>query len=188
MPVNNNTNVNPNFMPNPNPNPNFPINPNFSPNPNSPPNPNFNPNFSPDFNGNANPNYGPEFNGNPNFDNDGETFFEIGSPLNPPQSRIKREIVFPDDETTNEIEDKIEEVGGGNSSVQAVETIDGRALKQTMQSVTKIDVGVQSQLVVAPGSTSVIYFDVTNLRNEPTYHTFNVQDEKRFLRSMEPRA
>ncbi|XP_070505975.1 uncharacterized protein [Chironomus tepperi] len=56
-----------------------------------------------------------------------------------------------------------------------------------MQSVTKIDVGAQSQLFVAPGSTSVIYFEVTNLRNEPTYHNFNVQDEKRFLRQMEPR-
>ena len=56
-----------------------------------------------------------------------------------------------------------------------------------MQSVTKIDVGPQSQLFVAPGSTSVIYFEVTNLRNEPTYHNFNVQDEKRFLRQMEPR-
>lgn len=101
-------------------------------------------------------------------------------------SRLKRQVKFPDDEATNveEIEDKVEEV---ESSVQDVDAIDGRALKQTIQSVTKIDVGVQSQLVVAPGSTSIIYFDVTNLRNEPTYHNFNVQDEKRYLRSMEPR-
>lgn len=67
------------------------------------------------------------------------------------------------------------------------EALDGRALKQMIQSVTKIDVGPQSQLFIAPGSTSVIYFEVTNLRNEPTYYTFNVQDEKRFLRQMEPR-
>jgi hypothetical protein len=71
--------------------------------------------------------------------------------------------------------------------VETITSADGRALKQMMQSVTKIDVGPQSQLFVAPGSTSVIYFEVTNLRNEPTYHNFNVQDEKRFLRQMEPR-
>ena len=65
--------------------------------------------------------------------------------------------------------------------------VDGRAMPQLIQSVTKIDVGPQSQLFVAPGSTSVVYFEVTNLRNEPTYHNFKVQDEKSFLRQMEPR-
>jgi len=68
-----------------------------------------------------------------------------------------------------------------------VESVEGKALKQTLQSVTKIDVGTQSQLLASPGSTVQLYFDVTNLRNEPTYHTFQVQDERRFLRQMEPR-
>lgn len=90
--------------------------------------------------------------------------------------------MFPDETTTVESEKKVEEFEGNS-----VDASEGRALKQTIQSVTKIDVGVQSQLLVTPGSTSIIYFDVTNLRNEPTYLSFNVQDEKRFLRSLEPR-
>lgn len=104
-------------------------------------------------------------------------------------SRIKRQVAFPNDETTSigEGEENVEEIGGDENSVQTLEAADGRALKQTIQSVTKIDVGVQSQLLVAPGSTSVIYFEVTNLRNEPTYHNLNVQDEKRFLRALDPR-
>jgi hypothetical protein len=112
----------------------------------------------------------------PNYDN--ETFYELG-----PSLRVKRGIAFPIDDKTEQ-EDKI---GEGENSVEVVGASDGRALKQTIQSVTKIDVGIQSQLLVAPGSTSIIYFDVTNLRNEPTYHNFNVQDEKRYLRAMEPR-
>ena len=100
-----------------------------------------------------------------------------------PNPRVKRQVAFPDDDATDE---RVEVIGDDENSVQ-VDVIEGRALAQTIQSVTKIDVGVQSQLFVAPGSTSILYFEVTNLRNEPTYHNFNVQDEKRFLRAMEPR-
>jgi hypothetical protein len=113
-----------------------------------------------------------------------ETFNEIGDPL----MRTKRQVAFPDDEVTqNEETETVERIGDDEDSIHVVAAADGRALKQTTQTVTKIDVGIQSQLLVAPGSTSIIYFDVTNLRNEPTYHSFNVQDEKRFLRALEPR-
>jgi len=95
-------------------------------------------------------------------------------------------VTFPDD---------VDDDGGSetvdrDSAVEQqtkVEAVEGKALKQTLQSVTKIDVGTQSQLLASPGSTVQLYFDVTNLRNEPTYHTFQVQDERRFLRQMEPR-
>lgn len=138
--------------------------------------------------GNNKPSYNnnnPSFNNNPSYNNnnfpvynnDNEFFNEIGPSLRP-----KREVVFPDDEA-NDVETNVTEIGEADNST----VIEGRALKQMIQSVTKIDVGVQSQLLVAPGSTSIIYFDVTNLRNEPSYHSFNVQDEKRFLRAMEPR-
>jgi hypothetical protein len=120
-------------------------------------------------------------NSNPNTEE--ETFTEIGEPI----SRIKRQVSFPDDEVTEEGNDNVESIGEAKNSVPIATAADGRALKQTLQSVTKIDVGIQSQLMVAPGSTSIIYFDVTNLRNEPTYHTFNAQDEKRYLRALEPR-
>jgi len=116
---------------------------------------------------------------------DSETFFEIGS-----MSRLKRQVKFLEDD------DDVDLAIGNVTQLMTVEKeseveddgVEGRALRQTqMQSVTKVDVGIQSQLFVPPGSTSVIYFDITNLRNEPTYYNFNVQDEKRYLRAMEPR-
>lgn len=136
---------------------------------------------TPNININNNPSI-PEWNpqtpsyNDPNFN---ETFYEIGGSI----PRAKREIKFPDEETTT-LEDVqvITDV-----DIETLSGVEGKAMPQLMQSVTKIDVGPQSQLFVAPGSTSVIYFEVTNLRNEPTYHNFNVQDEKRFLRNMEPR-
>lgn len=62
------------------------------------------------------------------------------------------------------------------------------AKQQILETVTKIDVGAQSQLLVAPGSTAQIYFEITNLRKEPTFHNFQVQDELRYLRALEPRG
>jgi hypothetical protein len=117
--------------------------------------------------------------------NEVETFFEIGGP----SSRLKREIKFPDDDDV--IVGNVTNIQ--NESEKDVEeeflSIEGRALKQTFQSqsITKVDVGIQSQLFVTPGSSSIVYFDVTNLRTEPTYYSFLVQDEKRYLRAMEPR-
>lgn len=106
-------------------------------------------------------------------------------------SRLKRQVKFPEDD-----DDDVDLAVGNVTQLMTVEKeseieddgVEGRALRQTqMQSITKVDVGIQSQLFVSPGSTSVIYFDITNLRNEPTYYNFNVQDEKRYLRAMEPR-
>ncbi|CRK90527.1 CLUMA_CG004165, isoform A, partial [Clunio marinus] len=85
-----------------------------------------------------------------------------------------------------------EEINDDESLYEIINKTEGyefkhRIIRQTMmQTITKIDVGVESQLFVAPGSTSIIYFDVTNLRSEPTLQNFNVQDENRYLRAMEP--
>lgn len=55
-----------------------------------------------------------------------------------------------------------------------------------MQAITKIDLGAQSQLLANPGSTIQIYYEVTNLRDAPSLHTFQVTDEQRFLRALNP--
>lgn len=102
-------------------------------------------------------------------------------------SRIKREVASPEEIETNAIGEKAADLGEAVESVAFEGSIDGRALKQSTQSITKIDVGVQSQLLVTPGSSAIIYFEVTNLRDQPTYHNFNVQDEKRYLIALEPR-
>ncbi|KAG5672847.1 hypothetical protein PVAND_002936 [Polypedilum vanderplanki] len=97
------------------------------------------------------------------------------------QERKREIVVFPENELlpANATIDDV--------SIEFQSAADERTARQILQTITKIDVGPQSQLFVAPGSTLVIYFEVTNLRNEPTYHNFNVQDEKRYLEQMEPR-
>lgn len=80
-----------------------------------------------------------------------------------------------------------------SSDNETIELVDGfigasKALRQTIQSVTKIDIGIQSQLLVSPGAQVEIIYEITNLRTEPQYYTFLVQDELRYLRSMEPKG
>lgn len=58
--------------------------------------------------------------------------------------------------------------------------------RNILQAVTKIELGVQSQLLASPGQTIQVYYEVTNLREEPTFHNFQVVDEKRFLRGLNP--
>lgn len=60
--------------------------------------------------------------------------------------------------------------------------------RNTIQSAyeTRIEIGAQSQLLANPGSTVQIYYEITNLRNMPTFHMFQVVDEQRFLQSLSP--
>lgn len=66
---------------------------------------------------------------------------------------------------------------------KAIDSVMGR---NTLQAVTKIELGIQSQLLASPGTTVQIYYEVTNLRDESTFHNFQVVDEKRFLRTLNP--
>lgn len=72
-----------------------------------------------------------------------------------------------------------------NYSIEDTEIL-GRSAKNMLQSVTKIDLGAQSQLLANPGSTIQIYYEVTNLRDVPSLHNFQVTDEQRFLRALNP--
>lgn len=64
--------------------------------------------------------------------------------------------------------------------------IDDMMGRNTLQAVTKIELGVQSQLLASPGQTVQIYYEITNLREEPAFHNFQVVDEKRYLRALSP--
>lgn len=64
--------------------------------------------------------------------------------------------------------------------------IELRSEKSILQSVTKIDLGAQSHLLANPGSTVQIHYEITNLRDVPTLHNFQVVDEQRFLRTLAP--
>lgn len=60
----------------------------------------------------------------------------------------------------------------------------GRAA--TIQSVTKIDLGLNSQLTGPRGTTITLIFEVTNFRQTPVFYYFRVTDELGFLRSLNP--
>lgn len=61
-----------------------------------------------------------------------------------------------------------------------------RSGKNILQTVTKIDLGAQSQLLANPGSTVQVHYEITNLRDVPMFHNFQVIDERSFLRSLNP--
>lgn len=62
-----------------------------------------------------------------------------------------------------------------------------RMAKNTqLETITKIDIGAQSQLMPVAGSWVQLYFEVTNLRDVPSFNTYLLVDEQRFLRSLNP--
>ncbi|XP_055525899.1 uncharacterized protein LOC129718821 [Wyeomyia smithii] len=61
--------------------------------------------------------------------------------------------------------------------------IEGRA---TLQALTKVDVGVDSQLMGIRGAWIRVIFEVTNFRQTAMFYNFRVTDEMRFLQSMLP--
>ncbi|XP_053950458.1 uncharacterized protein LOC128858318 isoform X1 [Anastrepha ludens] len=54
--------------------------------------------------------------------------------------------------------------------------------------VTKIEMGLQSQLLLAPGTLGTLQFEVTNTRTEAIYHNIQVVDERRFLLRLNPQS
>nr|XP_029720370.1 uncharacterized protein LOC109412872 [Aedes albopictus]XP_029720371.1 uncharacterized protein LOC109412872 [Aedes albopictus] len=54
------------------------------------------------------------------------------------------------------------------------------------QAVTKIDLGLNSQLTGTRGTTITVVFEVTNFRQTPVFYYFRVTDELGFLRSLYP--
>jgi hypothetical protein len=74
------------------------------------------------------------------------------------------------------------------TTVANVNNSTSRNLKNILPSITKIDVGLQSQLIASPGATVQLYFEVSNLRQEPSFHNFQVTDEKSYLRTLQPQG
>lgn len=60
----------------------------------------------------------------------------------------------------------------------------GRA--SSIQAITKIDLGLNSQLTGTRGTTVQLVFEVTNFRQTPVFYYFRVTDELGFLRSLNP--
>uniref|UniRef100_A0A182QGT3 VWFA domain-containing protein n=1 Tax=Anopheles farauti TaxID=69004 RepID=A0A182QGT3_9DIPT len=58
--------------------------------------------------------------------------------------------------------------------------------RASIQAITKVDVGINSQLIGARGQTLPLYFEVTNYRQTPITYFFRVTDELAFLRTLNP--
>lgn len=51
---------------------------------------------------------------------------------------------------------------------------------------TKIELGIESKLLVMAGQTATLLFEVTNMKTETVYSTIQVTDERRFLVQLNP--
>lgn len=51
---------------------------------------------------------------------------------------------------------------------------------------TEIEMGTQSQVIIAPGMMGQLYFEVTNTGQDTVYYTVQVVDERRFLMKLTP--
>lgn len=115
------------------------------------------------------------------------------------EENVDEEVVWPEYQTDSQIdENTVINNGMHKRIINSIETsrinsfsfedteIQSRSGKNILQSVTKIDLGAQSQLLANPGSTVQIHYEITNLRDVPTFHNFQVVDEQRFLRSLNP--
>ncbi|XP_023291316.2 uncharacterized protein LOC111674869 [Lucilia cuprina] len=53
---------------------------------------------------------------------------------------------------------------------------------------TKIEMGIQSQILIAPGMLGQLYFEVTNTGYEAAYYNIQVVDERRYLMRLTPQS
>lgn len=98
-------------------------------------------------------------------------------------------IRFPDEDEDSKgfapIKDIIEVDKIINNSNATAAVSRQEQLPNGLQNVgTVIEMGVQSQLILAPGGTGQLHFEITNYRNEPIFHTFQVTGEQRYLVSL----
>lgn len=57
----------------------------------------------------------------------------------------------------------------------------------SFERATLIEPSLQSQLIVTPGSTVRVIFDVTNMAEQVTFHNFQVTGERSWLINFSPR-
>lgn len=80
--------------------------------------------------------------------------------------------------------EQVDLVFGGNNSVE----LSKRLSRQNDEMITLIQPNLNSQLLVNPGSTVRVVFDVTNLREQTVFHNFQVTGERAWLLNFGPRG
>lgn len=87
-------------------------------------------------------------------------------------------------------EDAIEQfdlVFGGSEENKNITNGERTARQSSIERSTLIEPSLQSQLLVNPGSSVRIVFDVTNMADQITYHNFQVTGERSWLINFGPR-
>ncbi|XP_055371460.1 uncharacterized protein LOC129605617 [Condylostylus longicornis] len=99
-------------------------------------------------------------------------------------------IRFPYDNETilNPKDLEVETIDINTNETNEAQQIGGGIGSSSLFSITKIDLGVTSQLLVYPGMEAHIDYEVTNLREESVFHTIRVVDTKSYLRAVTPNS
>ncbi|XP_055622864.1 uncharacterized protein LOC129765852 isoform X2 [Toxorhynchites rutilus septentrionalis] len=79
-----------------------------------------------------------------------------------------------------------EELRSAQQQTSPEEEESGSLGRAAIQPITKIDIGINSQLMGTRGSTLQLSFEVTNFRQAPMFYYFRVNDELGFLRTLNP--
>ncbi|XP_050329238.1 uncharacterized protein LOC126758866 [Bactrocera neohumeralis] len=111
------------------------------------------------------------------------------------------DVAFPKDEvetfSDNEIQSSRPIIPTNNTGMPtSVVNVDykyngvprGTTATLLQRDTTKIEMGLQSQLLLAPGMMGTLEFEVTNTRTEAVYHNIQVIDERRFLLRLNPQS
>lgn len=105
------------------------------------------------------------------------------SEVSPNYLKFERQLAVDDDDAIEQLDLAF---GGmvpdGNGT-----TIRSARQSVGMERMTLIEPSLQSQLVVNPGSTVRIIFDVTNMGDQIMYHNFQVTGERAWLVNFGPR-
>ncbi|XP_055678700.1 uncharacterized protein LOC129787270 [Lutzomyia longipalpis] len=73
-----------------------------------------------------------------------------------------------------------------DAEIETTEVKDTKVSERVIESVLTVNISPQSRLMTSPGTTAMIYFEVTNLRYTTLFMNFQAVDEHRFLRTINP--
>ncbi|EDW52083.1 GM16786 [Drosophila sechellia] len=103
--------------------------------------------------------------------------------------KLEEDVDSPKNEIETFSEQEIQSSPNLNQTLLAPSTGQPRSTLNAMllqRCGTKIELGIESKLLVMAGQTATLLFEVTNMKTETVYSTIQVTDERRFLVQLNP--
>lgn len=103
--------------------------------------------------------------------------------------KLEEDVDSPKNEIETFSEQEIQSSPNLNQTLLAPSTGQSRSTLNAMllqRCGTKIELGIESKLLVMAGQTATLLFEVTNMKTETVYSTIQVTDERRFLVQLNP--